>query len=88
MQVERQTKTKTNTFLTKLCWSPKYKVPVLSTCRGSHPEGFIVAIFCNAKHIGNNNNNENNNDNNNKLSIYRDFHLSNLYFPVSTFLFC
>ena len=39
-------------FLTKQCWSPTYKVSVLSTCGGCHPKGFIVASFYNLKLIG------------------------------------
>ena len=62
-------KQKPTLFLTKQCWSPRYKVPVLSTCGGCHPEGFIVASFYNFKYIANNHGNNNNNDtNNNKLS--------------------
>ena len=41
-------------LLTKQCWSPRYKVSVLSTCGGCHPKGFIVASFYNFKHIANN----------------------------------
>ena len=85
MQVERQKKLKPTLFLTKSCWSPKYTVSVLSTCGGSHPEGFIVASFRNLKHIANNNNknnnsnnnNQNNNDHKNKLSSYKNFRLYN-----------
>ena len=42
-------KQKPTLFLTKQCWSPRYKVPVLSTYGGCHPEGFIVASFYNFK---------------------------------------
>ena len=39
-------------FLTKQCWSPRYKVSVLSTCGRWNPKEFIVASFCNLKLIG------------------------------------
>ena len=76
----------------KQCWSPSYKVPILSTCGGCNPEGFIVANFFNLKYIGNNhdddddNNNNNNNTHNNKLSSCIYFHVLSVYFPVSIFL--
>ena len=67
--MERETKAKTDTVFTKQCWSPRYKVPVLSTCGGSHLEGFIVASFYNFEYIANKHDNNNNNDsNNNKLN--------------------
>ena len=66
---KEEQKQKPTLFLTKQCWSPRYKVPVLSKCEGCHPEGFIVASFYNFKHIANNHdNNKNNDSNNNKLS--------------------
>ena len=70
-------KQKPTLFLTKQCWSARYKVPVLSTCVGCRSEGFIVASFYNFKYIANNhdNNNNNNDTNNNKLSSYINFHL-------------
>ena len=86
--MERQTKTKTNTVLTKQCWSPRCRVSVLSICGGCHPEGFIVASFYNLKYIANSHyNNNNNNDNNNiKLASCINFYLHNFYFPVSILL--
>ena len=44
-------KQKPTLFLTKQCWFPSYKVPVLSTCGGCLPEGFIVASFYNFKYM-------------------------------------
>ena len=80
-------KQKPTLFLTKQCWFPRYKVPVLSTCGGCHPEGFIVASFYNFKYIANSHDNNNNNDtNNNKLSGCINFYLHYFYFPVSIFL--
>ena len=43
-------KQKPTLFLTKQCWSPRYKVTVLFVCGGCHPEEFIVASFYNLKH--------------------------------------
>ena len=67
-------------LLTKQCWSPRYKVPVLSTCGGCHPEGFIVTSFYNFKYIANNHNN--NDSNNNKLCSCISFHLHSFYFEA------
>ena len=78
---------KATLFLTKQCWSHRYKVPVLSTCGGCHPKGFIVASFYNFKYITNNHDNNNNdNDTNNKLSSCVNFHLYKFYCSVSNFL--
>ena len=85
--MERETKAKTDTVFTKQCWSPRYKVPVLSTCGGSHLEGFIVASFYNFEYIANKHDNNNNNDsNNNKLNSCINFHPHNFYFSVWIFL--
>ena len=74
-------------FVTKQCWSPRYKISVLSTYGGCHPEGFTVASFCNFNYIANNHdNNSNNNDTNNKLSSCINFHQHIFYFSVSIFL--
>ena len=83
-------KQKPTLFLTNQCWSPRYKVPVLSTCGGCHPEWFFVASFYSFKYIANNHdhNNYNNDTNNNKLSSCKTFHLHNFFFPVSVFRFC
>ena len=43
-------KQKPTLFLTKQCWSPRYKVSVLSVCGGCHPKGFIIASFYNSQH--------------------------------------
>ena len=68
---KEEQKQKPTLFLTKQCWSSRYKVPVLAIlpiCGGCHPEGFIIARFSNFKHIANNHDNNKNNDaNNNKL---------------------
>ena len=65
--MEREAKKKKPTlFLTKQWWSLRYKVSVLSTCGGCHPEGLIITSFYNFKNIANNHsNNNNNNDTNN-----------------------
>ena len=77
-------KQKPTLFLTKQCWYPRYKVPVLFKCGGCHPEEFIIASFYNFKYIANNHdNNSDNNDTNNKLRSCTNFHLHNFYFPVS-----
>ena len=56
-------------FLTKQCYSARYKVSVLSTCGGCHSEGFVVAIFYNFKYLANNHDKKSNdNDTNSKLS--------------------
>ena len=76
--MERE-KQKPTLFITKQCWSPTYKVPVLFTCGGCCPEGFIAASFYNFKYI---------------LTIMimitrkmiPNFNLHNFYFPVSIFL--
>ena len=62
-------KQKPTLFLTKQCWFPRYKVPLLSTCGRCHPEGFIVASLYNFKHIANNNDNNKNDDANNDNDI-------------------
>ena len=43
-------KQKPTLFLTKQCWSRRYKVSVLSVCGECHLEGFIVASFYRLKH--------------------------------------
>ena len=85
----RGIKQKSELFLSKQCWSPRYKVPVLSTCGECHREGLIFASFYNFKYIANNhdNNNRNKDTNNNKISGCINFHLLNFYFPVSFFLY-
>ena len=92
---KKKQKQKPALFLSKQCWFPRYKVPVLSTCGGCHPEGFIVASFYDFKYIVNNhdnnynnnsNNNNNNNTNNDKLGSCINFYLHNFYFPVSILL--
>ena len=50
-------KQKPTLFLTKQCWSPRYKAPVLSTRGGCHPEGFIVTNFYNFRYIAINHDN-------------------------------
>ena len=76
-------------FLTKQCWSLRYKVSVLSTSVGCHPEGFIVASFYNFKYIAENHDNNNSitDTNNNKFSSSINFHLHNFYCPMSTMFF-
>ena len=76
-------------FLTKQCWSPRYKVLVLSTSGGCHSEDFIVGSVYNCKCVATNhdNNNNNNDTNNNKLSSCINFDANKFYCPVSIFLY-
>ena len=57
-KIDRDGKTnqiqKPTLFLTKQYCSPRYIVSVLSTCKGYHSEGLIVASFYNLRHIANN----------------------------------
>ena len=82
-------KQKPTPFLTKQCWSLRFKVSVLSTSGGCHPEGFIVASFYNFKYIADNhdNNNSINDTNNNKFSSCINFDLHNFYCPMATMFF-
>ena len=74
-------------FLTKQCWSPRYKVSVLSTYGRCHPKGFIVASFNNLKHIVK--------GHYDRVTIIIililsrsiNFHLHNFYFQASIFLY-
>ena len=77
----KKQKQKQTLFLNNQCSSQGYKVTVLFTYEGCHPEGFIVIVsgFYNLKYIANNyhnNSNNNDHDNNNKPSKFPTIYIN------------